>query len=374
MLTSAAQRILNLTNQCESLTREIAFLEKLPKDLTVSSVRESVAIWHVTVSAPLPQLLKTLPPANAGMREKDGMWIGAPEPRPLDFSQLVLGVSESSSGVRWFHYLEDGTLMLVTADKAKLPELPGYTIRSNGRHERVLVRKLRQPPSQRVDPGVQDRDAWNAFMQQECYGARQKQFGYMLATIANRGIDLSMDMLPVPAASVMKIGDNELVICRSGGPEAEQLPEGSPLTPLVQMGSFWTAFSREQAERLIDFAKSRRKNLPEVQALAYAEQMALIKDALSQFQDLYLATPPADEPMAHAFEYWIKKQTGIQASVTVSHDRPRRKQGHLELRVHLWWHKGEEITLAWPQGEFEPTGFSFVSPTFYEYEDNTGRI
>ena len=374
MLSSAAQRITNLTNQRESLAREIAFLEKLPKDLLVSSVRESVAIWHVTINAPLSHLMKTLPPANAGMREKDGMWIGAPEPKPLDFSQPVLGVSESTSGVRWFHYLADGTLILVTADKAKLPELPGYTIRSNGRHERVLVRKLRQPPSQRVDPGVQDKDAWNAFMQQECYGARQKQFGHMLATVANRDVELSMGMLPVPAESVMKIGDSELVICRSGGPGAEELPAGSPLHCLLQMGPFWTAFSREQAQRLIDFANSRRKNLPEVQALAYAEQMALIKDALTQFQDLYLATPPADEPLAYAFEYWIKKQTGIQASVTVSHDHPRRKQGHLELRVHLWWHKGEEITLAWPQGEFEPTGFSFSNPVFYEYEDNTGRF
>jgi hypothetical protein len=359
--------------QRRELDSELELLKKLPEGLELRSVFHYAGYWRVNLESSLASSLALLPPCNATMTLRDGSWIADPENQPLNWEQRVLALVQSRSGVTWFHYLADGTGVEVNVEGARLPALDGYVTHS-AHHHAVLVRKPRALAMPAISAEDQDQADWDAFYATEGYSERQKMFARVFHIVAKRNLEITVEMLPVPAATTMEVAGETLEIRHGSGQlPAEKVPEGSTLHGLTRMGRFWGFFTREQAERLVAFASSQRKDMQQAQADSVRPGLQLALAAIASFQEKFLSAPVANAPDAEVLTRWVQMQTGYPVTVSVRDSLTGRRNGVYELWLHLWkWNEGAKLTV--PNDVYDPAGFDFQNPSFYAYEDNAGQF
>lgn len=369
-----AARIAEVQRRRADLDQELDLLEKLPSQAALSLVTRVRGTWHLYLTGPVQEALTQLPPSNARMSLDNGTWVAAPENRPLDWTQRVLAVHANRSGVLWSHFLEDGTLVHVHVEGAALPVPEGYE-RSSSVHSTVLMRKRQEPADcRKVLPSEEDARAWREFFDIEAYTHKQRAFGHVFKALASRGQPVSFEMLPVPAADTMALAGSTLHVLRAGGYVPESTPAGSPLHGLSSVGSFWSHFDRAQAERLVAFTAARSRDLETADAASVRVGIDAALAALAEFEQRYLHKPLASAITADVLTNWVKDHTGYPVHVSlrspVHFGGPRYVQ---PIWVHLWkWN--ESATIRVPSNSYDPAGFDFQDPDFYEYEPNLGRF
>lgn len=368
----ASQFADRLRAQQRQLQEEIDLVSKLPPELDINTAFKLHGQWHVTLLSPAKTALTLLPPVNQRMRLHSGVM--APEPvepvEPLNWKQPILAVWGTGSDIRWRTMLPDGTPVNVSAvGPLDLPR--GYEWR-RPHHSVLMARKLVKPSGLAKSPSQEFDEAWARFMDEQGYRAYQRQFAAVFKVASSNDHMLTPEMLPVPVAATMEVAGETLVIARSGPGPAETVPEGSRLYALPRIGVFWNAFTREEAQTLIDFANQQRRK---VNTLGNEWAKAALKkasEALQRFQQTYLATPATSDIDADVLTYWLQKETGLPVTVVVRSDSRYRKPGvH-----HLWLQCNRHLEDASVDiGEIRnPAGFDFQAPDFYVYEDNAGSF
>lgn len=345
-------------------------LQQLPAELDLELLYPFRGVWHLTVKGALPQLLEQLAPTHARMTMERGVWTSQAEDRPVDWEQRVLPLWADKQGVHWHHVLDDGMPARVLAQGVQLPVLPGYEPVDTP-HKTVLMRQLR-PLEFETSPMERETRAWDDFFTQEHYRANQRYLASCFKALSSRNIELSTDMLPVPAASMMEIAGERLVILRaSGSPAPETWPEGTPLFALQRLGGFTQAFTNEEARRLVEFSNSRRCDLKAQEQAAVEEGMKLVKEAIAGFEKEFLGSV-ASLVEAGPIQRWAQQETRLPVKLWIS-EIPGRSLSNpeMELRLELWGHH-DTTRMKRPMGAYEPEGFDFQNPSFYEYVDNEG--
>jgi hypothetical protein len=368
-----ADRIQQIQKERTQLEQQLEFLTKLPADLPVELAYQFRGEWHVTLSGSAAAALEALPPSNAAVRLVDGCWQATPENRPLDWSQRILAIIGDKNGLSWYHYLPCATLVRVHV-KSRLPQMPvGYELAPSV-HNYVFVRQL-APLAQPLQENPESNwtAVWDAFFTQEGYNEKQKMFARILRHLSKTSQEVSFGMLPIPAAGTLKVGDGELVVMTAGTVGCtETLPEDSPFHAFRRIGNFWNSFTRAQAERLIEFANSMRTDLKQTEEDAVKVGLAQAVQAVAQFQDTYLQTV-ANAPDAAVLTRWVQEKTGYPVQVSIRGEiNGCRYNGVYRLWIYLWrWNESAQITL--PQ-TYQPQGFDWQNPPFYQYEPNAGKF
>jgi hypothetical protein len=366
-----SERIDQIRRSQAELQDELALLDKLPAGIEISTMFRLRGQWHINLLGNLQALLALLPPAHATMTLRDGTWAATPENAPVNWNQRVLPLLETTSGVSWYHYLSDTECIAVKVEHAELPVVPGYA-RLHSHHSNVLGREVRQPATPAKSPDELDQEAWDAFYVAEGFTAHQLQFARQFHAAARYNRELSMDMLPIPAATTMEVAGESLAIRHSGAGPAETLPANSPLHALTRTGRFWDFFTKEQAARLVDFANAHRQDLQEANTQAVKAALERAKQSLANFEKEHLQNPIADAPDDEVLTHWVRSETGLPVSVSLR-DTHSRRYGVYETWMSLWrFHESGKLTL--PTTVYDPAGFSFQNPSFYEYEGNAGKF
>lgn len=366
-----SERIEQIRRSQAELQEELAFLATLPGGVEISTMFKLRGQWHINLQGNLQEMLALLPPANAKMTLRDGTWSATPENAPVNWEQRVLPLLQTKSGVSWYHYLADNECIAVKVEKAELPKLPGYTV-LHSHHADVLGRTVVQPATPAKSPEELDQDAWNEFYVAEGFTAHQLQFARQFHAAARYNRELTMDMLPIPAATSMEVAGESLAIRHSGAGPAETLPEHSQLRGLTRTGRFWDFFTKEQAARLIDFANTHRQEIQAMNAQAVKEALERAKQSLANFEAQHLQSAIADAPDSEVLTLWVQKETGLPVSVSLR-DTYSRSYGVHETWLSLWrFHESGKLTV--PTTVYDPAGFSFENPPFYEYEGNAGQF
>lgn len=366
-----SERIDQIRRSQAELQDELALLDKLPSGIEISTMFRLRGQWHLNLLGDLQTLLALLPPAHAHMVLRDGTWTATPENAPVNWEQRVLPLLQTNTGVSWYHYLTDTECIAVKVEKAALPTLPGYTV-LHSHHADVLGREVRQPATPAKSPDELDQEAWNAFYVAERFTAQQLQFARQFHAASRYNRELSMDMLPIPAASTMEVAGESLVVCHSGAGPAETLPAHSQLQGLTRTGRFWNFFTKEQAARLVDFANAHRQDIQEANTEAVKAALERAKQSLANFEKQHLQNPVADAPDDEVLTHWVRTETGLPVSVSLR-DTHSRRYGVHETWLSLWrFHESGKLTV--PTAAYDPAGFSFQNPSFYEYEGNAGQF
>lgn len=364
-----AERIDQIQRSQAELQEELALLVKLPSGVEISTMFRLRGQWHINLLGDVRAALELLPPVNAKMELRDGTWAATPENAPVNWTQRVLPLLQISSGVSWYHYLDDSECITVKVEKATLPAVPGYAV-LHSHHAEVLARIVRQPATPAKSPEELDQAAWHAFYDAEQFTARQLQFARQFHAAARFNRELTMDMLPVPAATTMEVAGASFAICHSSVGPVDTVPADSPLHALARTGRFWNFFTKEQATRLVDFANAHRQDIETANTQAVKEAFERAKQSLANFELQYLQNPVADAPDSDVLTHWVQAETGLPISVTLR-DTYSRRHGEHETWMSLWrFHESGKLTLA--STVYDPAGFSFQNPSFYLYEDNVG--
>jgi hypothetical protein len=366
-----AQRLKEISRQKAELDAEAEILELLPQELDVSSLFCLHGDWHLNVRGDLPRILELLPPLNAKMEKADGSWRAYPEDKPLDWNQRILALRANRRGVEWHYKMSFGPILQVRAENAVLPVPEGYEVELSGAHHVVAVRKLQPLPAFPVTPEDAWESAWDGFFEKEKYGAQQRMFANTLRVATSRNQEISMDMLPIPVGEeVLQVGDATLKVLRSGGDSgpAETVPATSPFYAFARIGRFWNAFTKEEAQRLVDFANTQRCYLVQCQEDFVKAGIAKAKAAIEKFQAEYMGSI-ANPPVASVLTRYVQEQTGYPVEVHICSDTPGiRNSRKEELWLHLCkWN--ERAWLVYPE-TYTATGFNFQNPAFYQYVPN----
>lgn len=367
-----AQRLKEISRIKAELDAEAEILELLPRELNVSSLFRISGNWHLNVKGQLPRLLELLPPVNARMSMVDGSWQAYPEDKPLDWNQRALALRSDKNGVEWHYKMSFGPILSVKAESARLPVPEGYEV-APGVHNAVAVRKLQPLAAFVATPEESWQTVWEDFFKKEQYGARQRMFACAIRVASSRDQEITMEMLPIPAGGdTMQIGDATLEVLRSAndtGP-AETTPEGSPFY-LARIGHFWRAFSKDQAQRLVDFCNAQRCDLKKRQEAYVQEGIAKAKEAIAKFQAEYMGSI-ANYPEASVLTRYVQEQSGYPVSVAIRSNL----RGHVNREISLWLHLCKwniDASLTHPE-VYSPTGFDFHDPVFYQYQPNSQSL
>jgi len=368
-----SERIQNIRRSQAELLEELSLLEKLPAGLDINSMFRLHGQWHINLQGKLPDMLTTLPPSNAQMVLRDGSWIATPVREPLNWEQRVLALVQSRSGLSWFHYLSEGQCLAIKLENASLPDLPGYILDTTA-HTTVLVRKPLDQVAPLASPEEQDQAEWDAFYAAEGYQERHKQFARVFHAASRRNREVAFDMLPSRPADTLEIA-GEVLELRYAGTSApsEVVPPHSELHALPRIGRFWQHFSEEQARRLVNFAISQRKDLEQLQTDAAKAGIQRVLSALANFESTYLQSPVADAFDETVLTRWVRQETGLPASVGLRASLYGSSSPARQISVQLWrFHESSNLTVA--SDVYDPAGFSFQNPSFYQYEENAGSF
>lgn len=366
-----AQRLQQIVEQKAQLDTEAALLAALPQDLDVTSLYQISGEWHLTVAGKLPRLLELLPPCNCRMTLVGGMWMAAPEDKPLDWNQRVLAIVGAKSCVEWYFQHPAGLTLRVSVPKARLPAPEGYEL-AKALHNSVLIRKTVPLESLAVSPDTAWTETWDAFMKQEGYTTTKRTFAILMRQVSARDQEITSGMLPVPVADTLQVGDATLQILRSSGTfgEPETIPEGSPFTAFPGIGHFWSRYTEAEAARLVAFANTMRCNLAQRQSDDVSKGLANAVGAIAAFQELYLGTL-ATYPDAAVLTRFVQEQTGYPVEVSLR-DNLRNYPKQIDLGLYLWG-KYAYVSIDLPSA-YSDAGFDFQNPAFYQYVPNNQRF
>ena len=369
------QHLLRIQAAHQALEAETRLLSKLPREFDVENLFRLNGAWSVRSSAPLDALLGALPPCHSRVVREQGSFVLKPQGGPVDWNTRYLPLTVSDKGTFWFHQLSDGEFIGVygTSGLLNLPEGYGW---QHGAHNRAISRRVRTPVTFQKSPEDLAAEKWHAFFKAENYTASQKAIANMLRAHVEKDRPLDIGMLPRAAPTTMEVAGAPLEMRYAGNAAPQEvLPPGSPLVALHRWGPFWRCFTKEQAERLVAFAQSCQCNLAEVQRAEVEKGTALALAALETFAESYLKQPMASSGVCpEVLTHWVRAETGYPVQVSVR-DNPTtsRLDGVHWLWVYLWkWNTAAELVT--PMEAFQPTGFDWENPSFYEYEPNSGTF
>lgn len=361
-----------IESQRNALDSQEQLLRELPATLLLSCFFYSHGYWNVQAVGTAKELLALLPPCNATVELHDQSWRASPAAGPVDWERRLLPLWSSSTGLHWYHRLASGRVILVSAKAARLPEIPGYE-RLQSAHTAVLGRKL-VPLSPRTGPLEHAQNSWESFFAQEQYDAKQLRFARALRVIYERVPgNLDKTMLPCAEPTQMLLAGHALEIrypVHQAPPET--LPPSSPMRGLLSIGRFWDAFTAEQADRLLEFSNKQPKSVKEQDDLAARAAMDTVKSAVAAFCERYLGAM-RNAPDTSVLARWILEQTGY--AVTVSwglHLASKALPGGREVWLNLR-RCHETVRIAFPL-HYDPAGFDWQNPPFYQYEPNQAHF
>lgn len=365
-----AGHLQHLETQRESLNAQERLLRLLPSALELSSFFFSGGRWHLHVVGPTAALLAMLPPCDADVVLRDQSWFLTPKPGAVNWERRLLPLWSTASSLCWYHQLDEDLVVQVSIKNGRLPEVEGYETLHSA-HTVVLGRKL-VPLEPRKSLLQHAQDRWEVFCEQEQYTAKQLRFARALRAAHGRlAGHIRKEMLPCPAPTQLLLAGTTFELRHSGhAAPAEKMPADSPLQSLPSIGQFWDSFSIEQADKLLAFVNEQPKNLKEKDDEEARAALQRIKELVAEFSERYLGAM-RNAPDTAVLSRWILEQTGHAVTVYWGL-RQREACGHRETWVGLGrWH--ESVGLALPL-RYEPSGFDWQNPPFYQYEPNQGHF
>lgn len=360
----------SLQSQIKDIERQVDIVSRLPEGVAVKSVFEAHKTAYVVVEDSFENVSKLLPPVGGKVRIQDGSVSVEPALEEIDWTQRFLPVWVSSGLVQWYAHLSEGELVRVQA-RGPLHPPQGYEFMTL-HHGMALRRKLRTPELTQHSPSELFEDKWDHFLGEQGFNAKQCMFANVFKTASAYDRELTDAMLPQAASSTMEVAGQTLAVLSTSRPVEAYAP-GSYLHGLARIGVFWESFTAAQAMCLVGFANQHRCALADLDYKWGQQMVQKAKQALGELSARYLQDKVANAPTNEALTYYVQHATGAPVTVAI-------RANHTSIRqpgvTSLWVQCAkamDDMTLK-VNPVYDPNGFDFNSPPFYEYEPNEGHF